>query len=72
MRHHQAVPGAIPVNVKWRKSSRSAVGDDKVCVEVGRLPRGVGVRDSKAPESGYLSLTAGQFTRLIGQIKHGR
>jgi Domain of unknown function (DUF397) len=57
------------MTVQWRKSSRSGGVDDKACVEVGRLTRGIGVRDSKNPALGHLSLTADQFSALIDQIK---
>ncbi|MFI7576415.1 DUF397 domain-containing protein [Micromonospora sp. NPDC049497] len=39
--------GAEPARADWRKSSHS--GDEGACVEVARLPRTVGVRDSKDP-----------------------
>ncbi|QFG21489.1 DUF397 domain-containing protein [Actinomadura sp. WMMB 499] len=54
--------------VQWRKSSYSGVGDD-VCVELGRLARGVGVRDSKAPGAGHLALSAAEFAGLVGALK---
>ncbi|RAY12609.1 DUF397 domain-containing protein [Actinomadura craniellae] len=58
------------MTVQWRKSSHSGGADDQHCVEVGRLVRGVGVRDSKNPSGGHLTLTATQFSALLDQIKH--
>ncbi|TNY35477.1 DUF397 domain-containing protein [Thermomonospora catenispora] len=53
---------------KWRKSSYSASNGGN-CVEVARLAEGVGVRDSKSPEHGHLSLTSAQFAALLAQLK---
>ncbi|WP_339154939.1 DUF397 domain-containing protein [Actinomadura luteofluorescens] len=55
--------------VQWRKSTHSGGVDDKACVELGRLARGVGVRDSKDPGGGYLTLSGAQFTNLIARLK---
>ncbi|MEW2354451.1 DUF397 domain-containing protein [Spirillospora sp. NPDC029432] len=55
--------------VQWRKSSHSGGVDDDACVELGRLAQGVGVRDSKNPTGGHLSLTADQFAALVAGIK---
>jgi hypothetical protein len=58
--------------VQWRKSSHSGGVDDEACVEVARLPNGfAGLRDSKRPDSGHLSLIAGRFTGLLERIKGG-
>lgn len=56
---------------KWRKSSHSGGANDQHCVELGRLVNQakVGVRDSKDPDGGHLSMTAAQFAGLIAQIK---
>ncbi|KAB2350880.1 DUF397 domain-containing protein [Actinomadura rudentiformis] len=45
---------------QWRKSSHSA-HEGGECVEVADLRAAVGVRDSKAPEAGHLSLSAAGF-----------
>lgn len=57
--------------VQWRKSSYTGGVNDNQCVELGRLAagNGIGVRDSKDPGGGHLTLTSGQFTDLISQIK---
>lgn len=61
------------MSVQWRKSTHSSGVNDEHCVELGRLGpgAGIGVRDSKAPEGGYLSLTSAQFADLIARIKQG-
>ncbi|MEV5824784.1 DUF397 domain-containing protein [Spirillospora sp. NPDC052242] len=59
------------MTLRWRKSSYSGVGDDKVCVELGRLPDGVGVRDSKDPDAGHLVLTVDGFAGLVDALKRG-
>ncbi|MFF4241073.1 DUF397 domain-containing protein [Actinomadura geliboluensis] len=45
--------------VQWRKSSFSGSANDDVCVELGRLASGagIGVRDSKDPDRGHLTLS---------------
>jgi hypothetical protein len=55
----------------WRKSTRSGnTSEHSDCVEVARLPGTVGVRDSKAPETGHLSLPVPAFADLVARIKH--
>lgn len=57
--------------VDWRKSSYSGGTSDHQCVELGRLSpgAGVGVRDSKDPGGGHLTLSVAQFADLIEQVK---
>ena len=55
--------------VQWRKSSYTGGVNDNQCVELGRLTSGIGVRDSKNPDGGHLTLTSAQFTDVINQIK---
>ncbi|MFF5263986.1 DUF397 domain-containing protein [Actinomadura viridis] len=55
----------------WRKSSHSGTQED-ACVELADLTTGIGVRDSKAPNAGHLTLTPHAFTHLINQIKRDR
>ena len=54
----------------WRKSSRSATGN--ACVEVGRVPGGAAVRDSKTPDGGYFTTTPVQWSSFLTAIKDGR
>ncbi|MFE9105231.1 DUF397 domain-containing protein [Actinomadura geliboluensis] len=60
--------------VQWRKSTHSGGVDDKACVELGRLASGagIGVRDSKDPDGGHLTLSVVQFADLIEQVKQRR
>ncbi|GAA1854236.1 DUF397 domain-containing protein [Actinomadura bangladeshensis] len=57
--------------VHWRKSSHSGGISDQQCVELGRLApgAGIGVRDSKDPDGGHLTLSAAEFAGLIEQVK---
>lgn len=55
----------------WRKSSRSDTQGNS-CVEVAQLSGAIGVRDSKNPAGGNLSLTSAQFTALLTDIKAGK
>jgi hypothetical protein len=58
-------------NARWRKSSYSGnTGGD--CVEVADLGPGVGVRDSKHPEVGILTVSSeayGAFVMFVGASK---
>lgn len=58
------------MTVRWRKSSYTGSANDDHCVEVGRLTQGIGVRDSKNPSHGHLSLTTTQFATLLDQVKN--
>ncbi|MEV4252148.1 DUF397 domain-containing protein [Spirillospora sp. NPDC049652] len=51
----------------WRKASYSGTeqGD---CVELADLTSGVGLRDSKAPEAGYLSLPKSALAELFMRV----
>ncbi|TDC58642.1 DUF397 domain-containing protein [Actinomadura sp. KC345] len=57
--------------VQWRKSTHSGGADDEHCVELGRLApgAGIGVRDSKNPDGGRLTLSIAEFASLIEQVK---
>ncbi|MQY07286.1 DUF397 domain-containing protein [Actinomadura macrotermitis] len=59
--------------IVWRKSSYSGGGNvgGQDCVEVAELTKAIGIRDSKAPEAGHLSLPATGFTALVARIKQG-
>lgn len=61
------------MNPAWRKSSRSggANGGGDGCVELAPLTGVVGVRDSKAPDAGHLTLSPDSFARLIARVKRG-
>lgn len=53
----------------WRKSSRSVSGTSGECVELAALPLGIGVRDSKRPHAGHLSLDQDRFAGLLRKLK---
>jgi hypothetical protein len=59
------------MNVEWRKSTHSSGVNDEHCVELGRLSPGggIGVRDSKDPDGGHLTVSVAQFAGLIEQVK---
>ncbi|GLZ05737.1 hypothetical protein Acsp03_32030 [Actinomadura sp. NBRC 104412] len=54
---------------RWRKSTHSGGVDDQHCVELARLEQGVGVRDSKHPETGHITLTSMEFSALVSWIR---
>ncbi|RAY15981.1 DUF397 domain-containing protein [Actinomadura craniellae] len=53
----------------WRKSSRSNTSGE--CVEVARLSTTIGLRDSKNPGIGHLSISPECFADLLARVKHG-
>ncbi|GAA2442099.1 hypothetical protein GCM10010191_68010 [Actinomadura vinacea] len=57
---------------EWRKSSRSTGGTGGECVELARLGKNdVGIRDSRAPETGHVTLKPRAFALLVNQVKVG-
>ncbi|HEY8414914.1 MAG TPA: DUF397 domain-containing protein [Thermaerobacter sp.] len=52
----------------WRKSSHSG-GNGGDCVELADLTPEVGIRDSKNPEAGHLTVSRQALAGLIGRIK---
>jgi hypothetical protein len=54
----------------WRKSSRSDT-QGNACVEVTQLSNAVGIRDSKNPGAGHLTVSAETFGALVGRIRAG-
>lgn len=54
----------------WRKASRSNTqGGD--CVELANLDGKVGIRDSKNPAQGHLTVGRETLRGLVGRIKAG-
>ncbi|QFG24757.1 DUF397 domain-containing protein [Actinomadura sp. WMMB 499] len=54
--------------IHWRKSSHSDTSGNE-CVEVADLAVGLGVRDSKNPEGGHLTVSRRTFATLLSRIK---
>lgn len=53
----------------WRKASRSGTQQGN-CVELANLRGGtIGVRDSKSPDHGHLTLTPEAFADLLARAK---
>jgi len=61
------LPGANCI--MWRKSSYSNAGNQ--CIEVARTSAGFIVRDSKSPESPWLSISPTAWDALISGVKRG-
>ncbi|GAA3009577.1 DUF397 domain-containing protein [Streptosporangium longisporum] len=53
----------------WRKSSYSTEQNLGTCVEVARLDRQVGVRDSKNPVGPHLTFTRNSWAAFVGAVK---
>jgi hypothetical protein len=58
----------VTSNSAWRKSTYSGVQEGE-CVEVADLGGAVGVRDSKTPDAGYLTVSAESFAALVARVK---
>ncbi|MFC5183257.1 DUF397 domain-containing protein [Actinomadura harenae] len=62
--------GASEVKIVWRKSTHSGAGSSGGdCLEVADLGISVGVRDSKAPQSGHLSISRASLMTLLQEIR---
>lgn len=55
-------------NTAWRKSSFSQPNGGN-CVEVAYSAEQVGVRDSKNPEHGRLTITPDQWSRVVAWVR---
>ncbi|URN05631.1 DUF397 domain-containing protein [Actinomadura madurae] len=51
----------------WRKSSYSGAHENE-CVEVAALNDHIGIRDSKNPTGGHLTVTRQNFTALLTRL----
>lgn len=54
----------------WRKSSRSNTQGHE-CLEVADLGARIGIRDSKDPQAGHLSVSRAELARLVGRVLAG-
>jgi hypothetical protein len=59
-------------DLTWRKASKSENGGGG-CLEVGTTPAGqcAGIRDSKSPERGHITVTPGMLGALLASVKRG-
>lgn len=55
---------------KWRKSSYSGPQDN--CVEIAAIDYLVGVRDSKNPSGGALTMPPASWENFLDSLKAGR
>lgn len=53
----------------WRKSRHSGGGNN--CVEVADLTAAVGVRDSKNPDAGHLTVGRADLAAFFARVKGG-
>ncbi|MEV3925729.1 DUF397 domain-containing protein [Actinomadura coerulea] len=53
--------------VQWRKSTHSGAHENE-CVEVAELTGHIGIRDSKNPAAGHLTLARQHFTSLLAHL----
>ncbi|WP_149262225.1 DUF397 domain-containing protein [Actinomadura sp. K4S16] len=58
-------------HTRWRKSSYSGSNEGN-CVEIADLHDHIGIRDSKNPASGHLTLTRQAFTTLLTHLTSRR
>lgn len=60
------------LTLTWRKARASGNGGQ--CVEIGTTSAGqcAGIRDSKSPERGHLSVSPASLAALLGAVKAGR
>jgi hypothetical protein len=61
------MPTPDRTGLTWRKSSYSSA-EGANCVEVSSSLSSVAVRDSKAPESGNLTLGSGAWRAFLGNL----
>ncbi|RKS79381.1 uncharacterized protein DUF397 [Actinomadura pelletieri DSM 43383] len=61
------------MNIEWRKSSRSGAGGGTAgdCVELASLNGKIGIRDSKNPRKGHLTVGRDVLRDLVNEIKTG-
>ncbi|TDD29286.1 DUF397 domain-containing protein [Actinomadura sp. KC06] len=60
-----------PAEPVWRKSSRSGSGAQSDCVELAALDDSIGIRDSKNPQLGHLTICRDSLRDLVGRVKVG-
>lgn len=57
----------------WRKSSRSGSsgGSTSDCVEIANVHEAIGIRDSRNPQGGHLTVPRFELRRLVDLVKGG-
>ncbi|MFA1545730.1 DUF397 domain-containing protein [Actinomadura chokoriensis] len=55
------------LQARWRKSTHSGAVENE-CIEVADLNGHVGIRDSKNPTAGHLSLTRQDFAAILNHL----
>jgi Domain of unknown function (DUF397) len=56
---------------QWRKSSYSSGDSQTDCVELAALETGVGVRDSRNPDGGHVTVDRTSFATLLARVRSG-
>ncbi|MGI5324966.1 DUF397 domain-containing protein [Actinomadura nitritigenes] len=60
------------MTAQWHKSSYSnGTHEGSNCVEVAALGGGVGVRDSKEPDGGHVTVDRASFAAFLARIRSG-
>ncbi|MGI5164390.1 DUF397 domain-containing protein [Spirillospora sp. CA-253888] len=57
---------------KWRKSSHSEDSIGSACIELASLNTGIGLRDSKNPGQGHITLSRAGLSVILADIKADR
>lgn len=57
------------MTTRWRKSSHSGTQSGSECVEVGRFPDSIAVRDSRDPSGPKLVMGRDEFAALVAALK---
>ncbi|MFE9102331.1 DUF397 domain-containing protein [Actinomadura geliboluensis] len=56
------------MTVQWRKSSHSGGANDATCVELAKLPTGIGIRDSKDPGGSPLIVLPAALRQALQRV----
>jgi hypothetical protein len=56
------------MTVQWRKSSYSGGANDATCVELAKLPTGIGIRDSKDPDGNRLITSPAALRQALRRV----
>jgi hypothetical protein len=56
---------------QWRKSTYSSGDSGTECVELATVGGGIGVRDSKDPDGGQVTVDRAAFADLLARVRSG-